>query len=143
MSAEQLLAPNDVQRIEDRDDGNEPDIVGRRIRRIAENAHSDHINRRAERRLPHFIPATLRFDRAEDCELPAYVRDVSTRGIGLIHTEPVAINDEIWIALHIDGDEPVAVRARICWCHNRDQAWYASGGELLGETDCLSGLLGD
>ena len=135
MTTDQALRPSDANRPNRQ---TPTEIINRRIRRVVQHAQRQENERRAHQRFPRFCSATLRFDNQD---LPAYVRDISIGGIGLIHTEPVAVNETVAVLLEVNG-KMVRLRARICWCQRRDEAWHASGGELLSDTSNLQDLIG-
>lgn len=81
-------------------------------------------------RKPLFGPATVTLAGASSTAFTAFARDVSTLGIGLLHTQPIDCV-EVVVRLHRPGGQSIAFRTEIRWCKDFGDGWYASGGRFL------------
>ena len=86
-------------------------------------------HRRAVRR-PFLGSATVSLTGASSNAFTAFARDVSTLGIGLVHTQPIDCG-EVVVRLHQAGGRSIAFRTEILWCKDFGDGWYASGGRFL------------
>ena len=91
-------------------------------------------DRRANKRAPYFCPATLSLDcDEENVLLPAFVRDISEVGIGLLHSTPIEPGD-LTAKFVLRSLETVVLRVSLRWCMPCGEYWYISGGEFI--QDC-------
>jgi hypothetical protein len=86
--------------------------------------------RRTELRLPYFGPVSVGLPNESSVSLPAFARDLSPGGIGLVHLMPIAPG-EVTVALPLPSGKPVQLVTRILWCRDFGDGWYTSGGRFL------------
>jgi hypothetical protein len=83
--------------------------------------------RRSAERTPFFGRAKIELDNRQ--YHPAFTRDISAPGIGLLHRVPI---DPGEITVHIPFPSgTLAQRTLIVWCRDVGDGWYASGGRFL------------
>lgn len=63
--------------------------------------------------------------------LSGFTRDLSDRGVGLIHRFEVERGMEALITINRLWDEPIFIRCRACWCCKSENGWYQSGWEIV------------
>ncbi len=103
-------------------------------------ALSQTLNRRLCQRHPFVRPATL--DDMQGNSQPAFCRDVSRLGIGLIHRQPIAPGQFMVSIPSPTGDDIVAT-ADLRHCSPIGLGWYSSGGQFPveelanAETSCI------
>ncbi|HUS38175.1 MAG TPA: PilZ domain-containing protein [Pirellulales bacterium] len=90
------------------------------------------VERRAAVRKPFLCATTIGVGDGGLLRKPAYIRDISEKGIGLVHTTPVNLG-EITVDLPL-GDQTVQMRVHIRW-GGRTGDWYRSGGEFVDVVD--------
>ena len=99
-------------------------VVAERVRLEAERGGV--AERRSAERTPFFGPAKIE---VENHTHPAFTRDVSLPGIGLLHRLPIEPGE---ITVHIPfPDGTLSQRTLILWCRDVGDGWYASGGRFL------------
>ena len=86
--------------------------------------------RRTEPRLPYFGPVTVGLPHEDSVSLPAFARDLSPGGIGLVHLMPIAPG-QVTVALPLPSGRDVALVTQILWCRDFGDGWYTSGGRFL------------
>jgi hypothetical protein len=104
------------------------------IERLVNTARSSD-GRRREQRYPFFRAVTILVGREE---LPAFAREISLSGLGLLHHAPLE-RGELIVAIPEAGHR-VHLRTEIVWCQPCGHGSYISGGcfvdvdrELLAE----------
>ena len=97
---------------------------------LLSDAITHDIDRRRHLREPFIVPFVIHPDGDENCCLTGLTRDISTEGIGLIHTFPLACKDA---ALKVFGDngKPTLLYVKIEWCDPLREGWYVSGGRFI------------
>ena len=101
-------------------------------------------DRRTRRRLPvqrtvYLTPvivqgATLRLPAADSAYTVAYATNVSVRGIGFTHDEPLLTRHAI-VTFDLLDEEPVSLVIQIQWSRYRGDRWYTSGGKFIAVTE--------
>jgi hypothetical protein len=86
--------------------------------------------RRRENRTPYCCSVTLRLDEEGGILMPAYIRDISSSGMGFKHGTPLEIGDVTAMFQLPDATE-VQLRVRICWTRRLDNHWFISGGQFV------------
>ena len=84
---------------------------------------------RKERRYPFFRVATLEATVGACPPQPAFVRDISTTGIGLLHPRPLE-RGLVQVCLPARADQPLRLPVRVTWCRQAGADWYLSGGRF-------------
>lgn len=59
----------------------------------------------------------------------AFSREVSERGIGLLHSAELQPGD-VEITIPTEQGYSVRIRTNLLWCHACGEGWYISGGEF-------------
>lgn len=83
---------------------------------------------RIEDRYPFFRPVTIEFGEAR---MSGFCREVSERGIGLLHFFDLA-SAEVSVTIRTEQGYQVQARVRIAWCTPCGEGAYISGGEFIG-----------
>ena len=83
--------------------------------------------RREEHRYPFFRAATIEVEAGAGPSQRAFVRDISTTGIGLLHFRPLE-RGLVQVCLPAWADEPMRLPVRVTWCRPAAADWYLSGG---------------
>ena len=104
---------------------------------LAESAQAA-CDRRSEERTACWMPVELRlrWNEAEDdateanAGLLAYVRDLSSTGVGLCHHQPIDATEAVMRICSGEGDETSLLAMR-CWCRKTDDGWFHSGWKLV------------
>ncbi len=89
-------------------------------------------NKRSTERQPYHCPAVLQHETHQSV---AYVRDISKKGIGLTHRDP--INTGL-IAIDVypgHDDEPLRTHVFMTWCTRSVDMGYRSGGYFVDMAD--------
>jgi hypothetical protein len=98
-------------------------------RLLNEAKEQELIDRRSEPRHPFFQPATLTYRYRPEEPISVFTREISTIGIGLLHSGPLERGE---VAITVNGrGGPVTFRTYLLWCKSSGQ-WYLSGGQFLG-----------
>jgi hypothetical protein len=93
----------------------------------------DLCERRTEERIAYFAPVTVGLLESPQVGMPAFVRDLSLSGIGLVHLMPLK-RGEVVVDLPLPRGSSVKLRTEILWCRDYEDGWYASGGRFLDVT---------
>jgi hypothetical protein len=94
--------------------------------RLVQQAESDfHSDRRTDHRFPFFRPATIKVD---GLTRPAFIRDVSEMGMGLLHNLELTRDEQIEISV---GSERRTLTALVRRCQQIGEGWYISGCRIL------------
>ena len=98
---------------------------------VAEVQDEMPLDRRHSTRRPYFRPVTILVDKDTEPIRPAFVRDISAEGIGLVHN--VALQPgKVTVRINRPGGQWVPLRVYITWCNSCGEGWYVSGGPFLG-----------
>lgn len=90
----------------------------------------DQMDRRGAARYPFFRPVTIVPAQGRLAEHTAFTRELSTTGIGLLHSVRLRPGP-VTIALRTqDGDE-VRLPTEILWCRPCGDGWFVSGGKFV------------
>ena len=98
------------------------EVIGQWVRRAARD---DITQRRENSRYPFFRAASII---QHGRELRAFCRDISPRGIGLLHDKPLDLGEAtacVWL-----GDTLLDVELDVKWCKTAEGGWWLSGGRL-------------
>jgi hypothetical protein len=87
-------------------------------------------DRRLEGRRSFCGQVTILYDCAPHIQLSAFVRDVSSLGIGLTHDMPLERGEAI-VKVPLESGGFISFRTQILWCKDVGDGRYASGGRLL------------
>jgi hypothetical protein len=94
--------------------------------RLVQQAESDfHNDRRTYHRFPFFRPVTLKID---GLTRPAFIRDISDMGLGLLHNLELKRDEQIEISV---GSERRTLQASVRSCQQIGDGWYISGCSIL------------
>jgi len=96
------------------------------LNRAIEEAYSA---RRKEHRYPFFRAASLEPGGSAGTSQPAFVRDISPTGIGLLHALPLDPG-LFQVCLPGRGDQPQRIPVQVTWCRPAGADWYLSGGKF-------------
>jgi hypothetical protein len=99
--------------------------IARVLHDVKEAIGSD---RRRAQRMPFFREISIEVDGRQ---LSAFSRDLSSKGIGLLHRTPVNPG-EITVSIPWPGGM-IRQRTLIVWCHDVGEGWYASGGRFVDD----------
>ena len=83
---------------------------------------------RDEVRYPFFRPVTIDIG---EIRVSGFSREVSERGIGLLHNTVLALG-EVKVTISIKEGSFAQVRTKIGWCNPCGEGWYISGGTFVG-----------
>ena len=84
-------------------------------------------NRRQHFRIPFFRPITISTDNHQGTKLSAFSKDISLKGIGLLHNFPLGIDQQTLTIPTISGSQ-VDTAIQVTWCQPCGEEWYVSGG---------------
>lgn len=99
-------------------------------RLISEDREYNQKERRSVQRLPFFRPATLWLGRQQEEPQSCFVRDISERGIGMVHQFNPAPDRMGTIGIHRLWDEPMVFRANCRWSECWGSGWFISGWNI-------------
>jgi hypothetical protein len=85
--------------------------------------------RRGERRYPFFSPAMITAEDGNGVH-PAFVRDISPAGIGLLHSTPLNAN-RVMVSISSLAGRPLDMIVEVKWCRPCGEEWHISGGRFL------------
>lgn len=92
---------------------------------LSEAREEDARNDPAHARHPYFHPVTVLTDSGR--KVSAFSRDLSVRGIGLMHEQSLPL-DEVEITISTGRGYCVKVRTKMTWCKPCGDGFYLSGG---------------
>jgi len=92
------------------------------------------LDRRGTGRTPFFGPVTISLGGEEVPSFPAFARDLSPLGVGLLHIMPLEPGQVIVTLRDADGDS-LSLRTQIVWCESAGEGWYVSGGRFFDVFD--------
>ncbi|MCE9553545.1 MAG: hypothetical protein K8T91_09250 [Planctomycetes bacterium] len=95
-------------------------------------------DRRSEERTACWMPVDLLLrsydsedeSSAEATRILAYVRDLSSTGVGLCHHQPIEETEAVVRIRAGEGDETSLLATR-CWCRKSEDGWFQSGWKLV------------
>lgn len=90
----------------------------------------DYEDRRDDRRVPFFAPVSLRPAFTADQRFSAFSREISSSGIGLLHSMPVEHGEVFEITLRQPGQD-LQKFAEVVWCRAAGEGWYLSGCRFI------------
>jgi len=85
-------------------------------------------DRREEARLAFFRKVMVETQSGE--HIQGFCRDLSILGVGLLHTQPVPV-EQVRLIVPIEGKDPLALSVDLKWCSAVEQDLFTSGGRLL------------
>ena len=100
------------------------------IRLLDEPRPDEQPERCGEVRQPFFRPITIKSVAKRSKQFSAFARELSTSGIGLLHSMPVECGETI-VTIPSQSGEKVSIRTEIVWCQPCGEGWYLSGGRFL------------
>lgn len=83
--------------------------------------------RRQKQRHPFFRPVTITIGGDGESQIPAFSRDISLEGIGLLHDSPLDAR-MVTVRIPTGTGRPADIQAEIKWCVPGGQGWFVSGG---------------
>ncbi len=86
-------------------------------------------DRRGEVRYPFFRPISVQVPSGRPCV--AFSREISSVGIGLLHSEQLATG-EVELSIPSKKGYSIRVRTKILWCKPCGEGWFISGGQFVG-----------
>jgi hypothetical protein len=90
----------------------------------------DQMDRRGAARYPFFRPVTLTPAGGDLGPHHAFTRELSTTGVGLLHSVRLTPGVFTVAILHDDGSR-TSLPTEILWCRPCGEGWYLSGGKFL------------
>lgn len=97
---------------------------------MAQARADDQMDRRGAARYPFFRPATLHSDQIELGPHQAFTRELSTSGVGLLHSVPLEPGPHS-VAIHFGSGHSYTFPTQILWNRPCGGGWYLSGGKFL------------
>jgi hypothetical protein len=85
--------------------------------------------RRVQQRHPFFRPITITMGAGKGQRVSAFSRDISARGIGLLHSAPLNTGRAI-LSIPSSSVHQLDISTEIRWCDPVGQGWYLSGGRF-------------
>ena len=99
-------------------------------RLVSEDRRFNTQERRSVQRQPFFRPATLLLGGTQGEPQRSFVRDISEKGIGLVHDFKIETGTIGNLAIHRLWDEPIIFRAELRWAESWGNGWYISGWQI-------------
>lgn len=96
---------------------------------MIEEAKTADDERRRDGRLPYFQPVTIQLEDSPEL-YPAFTRDISPTGIGLLHWMPIQPQRISLLSRLQDGSQH-RFGVKITWCVACGEGWYLSGGRFV------------
>ncbi|QDT45211.1 PilZ domain protein [Gimesia alba] len=120
------------------------DLINTALRRIAEdgeghrNRERKGVEQRDETRLPFYHPVQVQpLDDSGSLStengqttFTAYIRDISSGGVGLIHDQPIP-SGLVMLMFNLQNAETVSIFAKLLWQHHQPDGKLSSGGKLI------------
>jgi hypothetical protein len=97
---------------------------------LLEALENDAGERRSEIRYPFFTPVSIQLPDRLDKPLSAFSREISSSGIGLIHSSVLKPGPVTLVVTRPKGGTR-KIRTDIRWCRAAGEGWYFSGGKFL------------
>lgn len=97
---------------------------------MAQARADDQMDRRGAARYPFFRPATLHSDQIELGPHQAFTRELSTSGVGLLHSVPLEPGPHS-VTIHIGPDQSCSIPTEILWSRPCGGGWHLSGGKFV------------
>lgn len=102
---------------------------------LTASREGEHIlERRTAERFPFFVQMNLAPADASEPHVFAYSRELSTDGLGLLHTVPLPTGAVYEIAA-ADPRFPFRQHAEVIWSRYAGQGWYLSGWHFVSAAD--------
>ena len=98
------------------------------IEKWIEQALTTRNDQRRHGRRPFFRSAVLT-QGADERGIPAFCRDISTSGIGLVHQVPLD-SDDVRVSIATGKQRRIELCVSIRWCRSLAEGWYISGGQF-------------
>jgi hypothetical protein len=87
-------------------------------------------DQRVSQRHPFFRPVTITIGGNGGTKFPAFSRDISPAGIGLLHSMPLDPG-RLTLSIPWTAGHPLDVRTDLRWCAPAAEGWYLSGGRFV------------
>ncbi len=101
---------------------------------VNETIPDEQTGRRGELRIPFCRPLSILLDGGATI-VSAFSRDISPKGIGLMHSFPLEPG-EIVVQIPSRSGDPVRIRTEILWTEFLATQWYMSGGRFIEQVTC-------
>lgn len=99
---------------------------------LLEKTQAEADDRRSVPREPFFRPVTVALIAGgESQQFSCFSRDISPRGIGLLHDRPLQNGIEVVLTIQSENLGSIRVRSQIMWCAPCGEGWYLSGARFL------------
>ncbi len=85
---------------------------------------------RSNTRSPFFLPVTITTGDAQQTKLSAFSLEISSEGIGLLHTMPLKTHRCAALSIPTTESHQVELSIEIKWCEPCGEGWYLSGGRF-------------
>lgn len=85
--------------------------------------------KRLLRRTPYLKPATLQLDTNPSDEILVFTRDISEKGVGMLHLKPLD-PQAATLSIELETGKLVELPIRIIWGLACGGPWYISGAEF-------------
>ncbi len=90
----------------------------------------DQMDRRGAARYPFFRPVTLTPAGGDLGPHHAFTRELSTTGVGLLHS--VRLTPGVFtVSVLLDDGRRTSLPTELLWCRPCGEGWYLSGGKFL------------
>lgn len=97
---------------------------------VHEACNDSFTNRRSETRHPFFVPVSLRDPQQGGDAIPAFSRDLSLSGLGLLHHARLEPGCFFEVTFVYRGRE-VQSTAEVLWCREAGEGWFMSGCRFI------------
>lgn len=102
------------------------------VLKLLETVQAEEDERRSVSREPFFRAVTVEVDhQGGPQQLSGFSRDISPKGIGLLHNFPLQPADEVVLTIHSENLGKIRVRSQIMWCSPCTEGWHLSGARFL------------
>jgi len=117
------------------------EVIRAAVRRVHDDAQrraTAYDDRRSESRAPLSMPVKVtplprdpaKAELSELQPFTAYTRDISPRGVGLLHDRPIR-DGEVLLTFDLLTGETVSLIADLTWCRREEDHRYSAGGEII------------
>ncbi len=107
-------------------------LMGQAVAALLADTRETPDDRRTEKRQPFFTPVTVLVEEeGQQRNYSCFSRDLSERGIGLLHNMPLN-KGQATLRLPRKSGQPVILQGEIVWCRPCGEGWFLSGVNLLG-----------
>jgi len=86
---------------------------------------------RSSARRPFFRPVTITTFGPQRTKLSAFSMDISSEGVGLLHTMPLETHGCTAVRIPIAKNRQLELNVDIKWCTPCGEGWYRSGGHFV------------